>query len=75
MKKLLFIAAIAATLTACSGGSSTEEKMDLTTEERKDMIDSSADAKKDMIDSSADAKKDMLDSTNKMMKDTAKGKM
>jgi hypothetical protein len=71
MKKLLFVLALG-TFVACNSGTSTEEKVDSTTEAQKEVVDSTTEAKKDVLDSTAEAKKNALDSNAKVITDTTK---
>ena len=62
MKKLLFAAVVAASLTACNNSSES-------TENQKDSLDSVARVQKNAIDSQAERKEDKIDSATERKKD------
>ncbi len=70
MKKVFAILAVAALMTACNSGTSTDAKKDSTV----GAIDSAKSAMKDSVNANADSTKKMIDSSAKAMKDSVKGK-
>lgn len=62
MKKILFVFAMAAAITACNNAADS-------TGEAKDSLDSVATEKKEVIDSTAEEKKEVIDSTTEQKKE------